>query len=454
MARLNIAMLSGENDDQGQVVAQAVEDHLEVLGQQVEDDLLQAQQVQIQSDQEDAAVNDAVQATEDLLEEQQAAEELAERKEQVTQAAMESIQRNVKNILKNIGMEANQVSTYVRNPEEEKKATGTSNSSSSSSQSGAEAAKSTSSSISEFIKKIWEKIKEVWFRIVDAIKAFFKNLFNASVGLKKRAAAVKQAAKDLKGKSIPSDAKFEAPESVQANMRMDYKAIPASSIDKGLAKQNETMTRFINNLTSNQALARYEASIGDVATKMVESVKKISSGKIIASEVENQELEEAIARTLEPVLVYFPQKKNGLLGTPAFISDRVIALDLKKFTATVEKIEGEKDLKGQHDPLELFQIESVADVVAKQMDEYKGLDKEADDFKKFSKEIEKVQYDLINKKSDIPFFERKLQATVAAKSTRLFMNIVKTVATQARVIDMQVNKAAIDWCAASLKLYK
>lgn len=445
MARLNIAMLSGENDDQGQVVAQAVEDHLEVLGQQVEDDLLQAQQVQIQSDQEDAAVNDAVQATEDLLEEQQAAEELAERKEQVTQAAMESIQRNVKNILKNIGMEANQVSTYRYKSDEEKKAE---------EKSSDEAAKSTSSSIGEWIKKIWEKIKEVWFRIVDAIKAFFKNLFNASVGLKKRAMAVKQAAKDLKGKSIPSDAKFEAPESVQANMRMDYTAIPASTVDKGLARQNETITRFISNLTSNQALARYEASIGDVAAKMVEKVANRDKGKSLDSKEEQQAFGLAIIKTLEPVLAYFPQKKGDMIGTPAFISDRVIALDLTKLTASVEKIEGEKDLKGQHDPLELFQIENVADIVAKQMDEYKGLDKEADNFKKFSKEIEKVQYDLVNQKKDIPFFERKLQASIASQSTRFFMNVVKTVATQARVIDMQVNKAAIDWCAASLKLYK
>lgn len=445
MARLNIAMLSNEDQEQNQVVAQNAEDHLEVLGQQVEDDLLQAQQVQIESDQEDAAVEDAVQATQDLLEEQQAAEDLVERKEQVTQAAMESIQRNVKNILKNIGMEANDVSTYRYKSDEEKKADA---------KGGEEVAKATSSSIGDIIKKIWEKIKEVWFRIVDAIKGFFQNLFNASVGLKKRAMAVKEAAKKLKGKSIPSDAKFEAPESVVANMRMDYAAIPASSVDKGLATQNETITKFITNLTSKQALSRYEASIGEVAAKMVDKVASNGDSKIAGSKEEQEAFGLAIVKVLEPVLVYFPQKKGDAIGTPAFISDRVITLDLGKLTASVEKIEGEKDLKGQHDPLELFQIENVADVVAKQMDEYKGLDKEADNFKAFSKEIEKVQYDLINQKKDISFFDRKLQANIAGQSTRFFMNIVKTVATQARVIDMQVNKAAIDWCAASLKLYK
>lgn len=446
MARLNIAMLSGEDQiQQEQVVAQNAEDHLEVLGQQVEDDLLQAQQVQIESDQEDAAVEDAVQATQDLLEEQQAAEDLVERKEEVTQAAMESIQRNVKNILKNIGMEANDVSAYRYKSDEEKKADA---------KGGEDAAKATSSSIGEFIKKIWEKIKEVWFRIVDAIKGFFKNLFNASVGLKKRAMAVKEAAKKLKGKSIPSDAKFESPESVQTNMRMDYTAIPADSVDRGLQKQNETITKFINNLTSKQALSRYEASVGDLSKSIAENsiTNKVKSDE--ESEEVKKEQTRLINLAMEPILVYFPQKKDGKVGTPAFISDRVITLDINTLTAGIEKIEGDKDLKGEHDPLELFQIENVCDVVAKQMDEYKGLDTAAEDFKKFSKEIEKIQSDLINQKKDVSFVTRKLQAYMASSAVRFFMNIIKTVATQARVIDMQVNKAAIDWCAASLKLYK
>lgn len=445
MARLNIAMLSGEDQNQEQVVAQNVEDHLEVLGQQVEDDLLQAQQVQIESDQEDAAVEDAVQATQDLLEEQQAAEDLVERKEEVTQAAMESIQRNVKNILKNIGMEANDVSTYRYKSEEEKKADA---------KGGEEAAKAASSSIGEFIKRIWEKIKEVWFRIVDAIKGFFKNLFNAAQGLKKRAAAVKEEAKKLKGKSIPNDAKFEAPESVQANMRMDYAAIPSSSIDRGLAKQNETITKFISNLTSNKALSRYEATVGDLAKSIAENSVGSNDKSLQETEQIKKEENRLINLAMEPILVYFPQKNGKKIGTPAFISDRVISLDIEDLSVTIEKIEGEKDLKGQHDPLGLFQIENVCDVVSKQMDEYKGLDTAAEDFKKFSKEIEKIQTDLINQKKDVPFITRKMQASVAATAVRFFMNVVKTVATQARVIDMQVNKAAIDWCAASLKLYK
>lgn len=442
MSRLNIAMLSTQDSQEQQEKVQLAQDHLEVLGQQVEDDMLQAQQAQIQSDQEDAAVEDALQATEDLLEEQQAAQELSEQEQEQeqTSVAVESIQRNAKNILKSIGMEAGELTThnYV---DAQAKGTG-------------EAAKVTASTIGAYVKKIWEAIKAAWFRIVDAIKLFFKNIFNASVGLKKRALAIKEAAKSLKGKAIPADASFDAPESVKANMRMDYKALPASTFDKGLAKQNAVMNDFIEKLTSEYALSKYEAGISELTPKVVESTAKRNQINVGQFKEQERLISDAIFKTLEPVFVFFPQKKDGVIGTPGFISDRVITIDTRGLKAGVESIDGSGDLKGQHDPLELHQIERVSDIVAKQMDEYKGLDKAAENFKKFSKEIEKVQTDLVNQKTDVPFLERKLQSAVAGGATRLFMNVVKTVATQGRIIDMQVNKAAIDWCAASLKLYK
>lgn len=440
MTRLNIAMLATENNEVQQEPVQLAQDHLEVLGQQVEDDLLQAQQAQIQSDKQDAAVEDALQATEDLYEEQQAAQELSENEQGQTKVAVESIQRNAKNILKSIGMEANALTTHNYVDAQSKGA--------------GEDAKLTASTIGDFIKKIWEAIKAAWFKIVDAIKAFFKNIFNASVGLKKRALAVKDAAKSLKGKTIPSDASFDAPESVKVNMRMDHKALPASTFDKGLAKQNSVMNDFIEKLTSDYALSRYESGISEVIPKIVEGVAKRGQLDLGQGKEREKAIGEAISRTLEPVLVFFPQKKGDEMGTPAFISDRVITVNTDTLKAGVEVIDGGKELIGQHDPLELHQIETVTDIVAKQMDEYKGLDKEAENFKKFSKEIEKVQSDLVNQKKEIPFVERKLQSTVAASATRFFMNVIKTVATQGRLIDLQVNKAAIDWCAASLKLYK
>ena len=436
MARLNIAMLS-QQEEQVEGLSQ---NHIEVLGQQVEDDMLQLQQQEEESRQVDSAVEDALQAAEDLVEEQQATEELLERKEEVTQAALESIHRNVKNILKNIGMEANQVSTYRYKTDEEKAAAKASE----------EDTKKTSTTIGEYIKKIWQAIKEAWFRIVDAIKGFFKNLFNASIGVKKRALAIKEEAKKAKGKTVAADAKLEAPQSVVTNMRMDYKAIPADGLARGLNKQNEVMDKFIKNLTSPQALSVYEKTVGELATKVVD---RISKGGVKTPK-EEEEFSKVATEMLAPVLVYFPQKRGNQIGTPAFISDRVIAIDVAKLTVSVEKIEGEKDATGEHEVLSPFQIEETCDAVVKQMDGYKDLDKVAEDFKKFSKEIEKIQYDLMDEKKEVSFVQRKLQAKIAADATRFFMNIVKTVATQARVLDLQVNKAAIDWCAASMKLYK
>ena len=103
MKRLNIAML-GEQQVVTQTQAEPVQSELDVLGSQVEDDLLQAQQTQSQIDAMDGAVADAQQAQEDLEQEQQAAEQATQLPKEQQQAALESIQRNVKSILKTIGL--------------------------------------------------------------------------------------------------------------------------------------------------------------------------------------------------------------------------------------------------------------------------------------------------------------------------------------------------------------
>ena len=116
MKRLNIAML-GEQQNQ----AEPVQNELEVLGSQVEDDLLQAQQTQTDIDAMDSAVADAEQATQDLEQEQQAAEQATQLPKEQQQAALESIQRNVKSILNTIGlcnatgfgMESNNTNTTI-----------------------------------------------------------------------------------------------------------------------------------------------------------------------------------------------------------------------------------------------------------------------------------------------------------------------------------------------------
>ena len=77
MARISIAMLSEQAQTQvEQTPAQAGQSEIEVVGQQVEDDMLELQEQQAVEDRKDQAIEDAVQATGELEEEAQAAQQI------------------------------------------------------------------------------------------------------------------------------------------------------------------------------------------------------------------------------------------------------------------------------------------------------------------------------------------------------------------------------------------
>jgi hypothetical protein len=430
MARLNIAML-GEQETQQ--VQEPVESSLEVLGSQVEDSIQQAQQSQVEVDQMGGAVEDAQQAAEDLMQEGQAAEDAAELPEQQQQAALESIQRNVKSILKTVGL--HQAPGFAME---------------SRSKNTKLALEGVGQDIKEFVKKIWDKIKEVWNRVVDAIKAFLKNIFDAGVRLKKRAMKVKEAAKAAEGKTAAADAKFEAPSSVKNYLRMDHKAIPAATLDKGLKGQNKLAQDIINSLTDEKAISRY----GSAMDEFVKASITATSGK--GDIVENEKaINAAVTRVLLPVTVHFSQEKGDLYGTDAFISDRVITLNKKTGAVDVSEIDGFKEIEEAYEVLQPFQVKTVCDIVIEQMGNYDKIDKALSTLKTMSSEIADTQAKLTKEASaDDKFLVAKTKSYTASMITNAVMNIVKNVSTKVRMIDLQINKAAIDWCAASLKEYK
>jgi hypothetical protein len=433
MKRLNIAML-GEQQVVTQSQAEPVQSELEVLGSQVEDDLLQAQQTQSQIDAMDGAVADAQQAQEDLEQEQQAAEQATQLPKEQQQAALESIQRNVKSILNTIGlcnapgfgMESNAENITI-------------------------ALEMTTQDIKAFVKKIWDKIIEVWHRTVDMVKDFLNKIFSGAERLKKRAQQVKEAVKSISGKAAPVDKQFDAPASVKNYMRLNYKPIPAATVAIGLKGQNKLNTDIINSLTNKEAVRHYERTI-EIYTENL--LKEVVNGTKDAVE----EIASAYNRVIEPVLNLFPQEKDNLFGTHAFISDRVITINKETAFIDIAEIDGFGDLKDDHDILDPSEISKVADVVIEQMENYRSVDKAFSDFKEFTNTLTKAQENLskklmvtsqeYSKIKDITFTSSEVSRLVGK-----IMQIIKTASTKIRMIDMDINKAAIDWCVASMRLY-
>lgn len=433
MKRLNIAML-GEQAQHVIEQTEPVQSSIEVLGSQVEDDLLQAQQTQSQIDAMDGAVVDAQQAQEDLEQEQQAAEQATQLPKEQQQAALESIQRNVKSILKTIGlcnapgfgMESISSNTTI-------------------------ALEMTAQDIKAFVKKIWDKIVEVWNRTVDVIKDFLNKIFSGAERLKKRAEQIKEAVKNISGKTVPAEKEFDAPASVKNYMRLGYKPIPAATVAVGLEGQNKLNFEIIHSLTGREAVRHYERTIETYTEKLLNN--------LVDDTVESvDEISKAYNVVIQPVLNLFPQEKGDLYGTHAFISDRVITINKKTAAIDVSEIDGFEELKDKHDVLVPTEMSRIADVVIRQMQNYKNADNAFSDFKEFSKTLAKTQENLskkllvtsqeYSKVKDITFTSSEVSRLVGK-----IMQIINVASTKIRMIDMHINKAAIDWCAASIRLY-
>lgn len=420
MARLNIAMLAQEGSPQSGYVAQT---HLEVLGQQVEDHLLQAQQNMNNSHQEGNAVEDAVRATEDLHEEQMAIGNIEKYPEQGTRAAIESIQRNVKNILKGIGMESVSQTTKPVS----------------------------SGGIREFIRKIWESIKTAWFRVVDTIRNFFNNLSDGSLKVKERAEAIqKETQVKLDNKSeVKAGSVFEAPSSVKAHLRLNNKPLNPSDLSGQILEQGVRITGIIADIAGQKSIEKYQANILEIS-------KDIATSKYTSEQAIKDAGFEMVTKTFDFVAKDFNKVVSaGVHSTERFISDKQFTMNLGDFSIKLENTKGYKELESEHAVLSLNDISRTCHAVINTMGQfYKDAEKRIDDFKKFSSSIEELQDKTFKDNLKTDGVNEKTQLAYVSGMVRFFMGVAKTVSTEGRMLDVQVNKAALDWCVASLRLYK
>lgn len=419
MARLNIALLSSE--DSALEVEPRYE--LDTVGQQVEDDLLQAHQNLNSSNEEGLAVEDAIQAIEYLQSEQLAIDNIKKMPEEATQAAMESIRRNVKNILKSVGMESASKTTDSVS----------------------------SGGVREFIRKIWESIKAAWFRIVDTIRNFFNNLSDGSLKIKERAEIIqKEAQTKIDNKSeVKTDASFEAPNSVKTHLRLNNKPLSPSDLSGQILEQGVRITGMIADIAGQRSIEKYQANILEIS-------KDIATSKYTSEQAIKDAGFEMVTKTFDFVAKDFNKVVSaGVHSTERFISDKQFTMNLSDFSIKLENAKGYKELENEHEVLSLNDISRTCHAVINTMGQfYKDAEKRIDDFEKFSSSIEKLQDKTFNDNLKTDGAIEKTQLAYVSGMIRFFMGVAKTVSTEGRMLDVQVNKAALDWCVASLRLYK
>ena len=431
MARISIAMLSAQEQTQvEQTPAQAVQSEIEVVGQQVEDDMLELQEQLAAEDSKDQAIEDAVQATGELEEEAQAAQQILEQGGEVTQAALESIQRNVKRILKTVGMEQAAVAME------------------SAGSSPKQALTLSMEGIKEVVQKIWEAIKKAWATAVDFVKGFLKKLFDGATKLKIRAEKIKEAASKLKGKSLGrTEDEFVAPESLKTYMRYENKAVPEAMLDRGLENMNKLMNDMLDDVVNAEAMVFYKKGLEKVNKSVLETISK--------GETADQQVlfEEGFKDFVEPLVKHLPQSQGTVAATKKFLSDRVITLDMKTKTIEIKDASNQKELSQKHEPLSIPVVLGVCDIVIEQMKEYDDVEKATKLFDEFIKTLKAEQSAAASNTDEAGLVKKKLQSMLISSLTGGLLSIIKRLATTVRALNFSINKSAIDWCAASVSLY-
>lgn len=424
MKHLNIAMLSKQEE---KVPAEEpIQSNLDVLGAQVEDDMLQAQQSQVEVDEVSGAVDTADQATEQLMEEGDAIEQVRQLPQQQQQAALESIQRNVKSILKTVGLHG--APGFAMESADSK---------------GAIALEGVGEEIKKFILKIWDMLKAAWDKMVEVLGSFLKNIFNGALKLKKRAEQVLKASKGFEGRSLPADVQYKAPESVKTFMRLKSMPIPADKVAGALATQSKVNHEMIKEIAGEKAFANYKDILGKIQVQVAKEIKGDSEPNA------EQLIKETINQFFEPIV----SKLQSESGNKTFLSDRQIQINKVNISVEVGNYAGYKELTQEHDPLSVDQVKGVCDVVIEQMAAYGDVDAQIKAIGDFTKEIKAEQTKMVSSAPDDMWIIRKTISVISGSVVKNMMGLIKDGSTKIRMIDMQLNKAAIDWAASSLKLY-
>lgn len=424
MKRLNISMLS---EQEAQLpVEDPIESNLDVLGSQVEDDMLQAQQAQVEVDEISGAVEDADQAAQQLMEEGDAIEQVRQLPQQQQQAALESIQRNVKSILKTVGLHG--APGFAMESADGK---------------GGIALEGAGEEIKKFILKIWEMLKAAWDKMVEVLGSFLKNIFNGALKLKKRAEQVLKASKNFEGRSLPADVEYKAPETVKTFMRLKSMPIPADKVADALAAQSKINHEMIKEIAGEKAFANYK----DMLAKIHKHLEAEIKGNANADSVEL--VQKTVSDFFEPIT----SKLTTESGNKTFISDRQIQVDKYGPSIKIGNYAGYKNLTQEHDPLSIDAVVDVCKVVIEQMENYADVDAKIATIANFAKEIKAEQTKLTSSAPEDNWVMRKMTSVVFNGVIKHMMGLIKDGTTKIRMIDMQLNKAAIDWAASSLKLY-
>lgn len=376
----------------------------------------------------DEVIAQAVDTSNELMDEEAAAQQAQQ--EGVSQPALESLQRNVNNLLKQVGIEerANFTMQSYTNKRHNKVAL-----------------ESAVDDIKAFLTRIWEAIKLAIAKTMDIVKDMVKKYFDASIKIKKNCEIIKAKAISLKGKVHRSAERvggFHIAKYARYNNRAIEPNQLISNYDQWMAHNYD----FIASVAGKSAMSEYQANLENLA-------KYFSDIKIGTSINEiKRETDSFGDLMISRIISRFQYHRDGVHTTHPYIGDIYYKFDESNLAFSIEKMEKRKDLgdAGSHIPLDTTQVVIMCDKLIQHMKYYDQINLYFEQLDSLSRMATKIASDAISGKGDLDIIQRKAISSGCSFTIRIFIDAIRKVGLGARQYDMQVTTAIMQWCAASV----
>lgn len=308
--------------------------------------------------------------------------------------------------------------------------------------------------IKDRAKSIWEAIVKVFNQAIDWVKDFFRKLTDGSLKLKKRAETIAKNAKALGSKTIKADGKVSAG-GFAKQLAIDGKA----PVGTAFAAVFETYTKKISGINASQKSfsEKGKAAVKEVmATVTTEGKVKEKANDFLkifelppnAKQSSNNDFKIDDTNLIEVDLGLGNKSYYCRIPKPGSEAKEASAVtealkNTKMFVADKTGATGLENLEKETTPLSKEDVISVADKVKTHMDLYKDFAKEIKALEESRDSVRKGMDKLKNAFSE--------DDRTAARLTKVYISAATAGASALRSHDIKTCKAALDYCAASLK---
>lgn len=379
----------------------------------------------------DDVIDEAVNVSSELMDEEAAAQQVQQQQEGVSQPALEALQRNVNSLMKQVGFEqrVNFALHSYANKRHNKVAL-----------------ESAIDNIKNIIKQIWDAIMSAINKTVEFVEGILKHFFDLSLKIKRQCEGIKQVAEAKKGKTHRSTEKVGS-FVLSKYVRFDGKPLEPSDVLLNFDKWTTHNYNFIESISGKAAIDEYS----DYVRKASVFIAKKLNQPADVNELKRES--DALGDLMiKRIVSNFEIHKNGVHTTKPYIGDVYYKFDEKNLAFSIEQVSEYKEIpsEGSHTPLNTDQTIELCNKLIAHMNNYENVNKQFDELAKLNKSIGKLAAEAISSNTELDAVQRKMISEGTSFMIKVFIRAIHKVGIGAREYDLQMCKALTHWCSLSM----